>query len=249
MIITRSKYRERVLNKAALVTGGAIRIGREIALSLAAAGWDVVLHYSSSAEDARRTADEIRGLGVDCQLIGCDLADSRRMLELLPAAVGLAPGLELLVNNASLFERSPLVETETELFDSHMAVNLRAPFFLTRDFARLCGQGQVLNLLDTRIVRNELAYAAYTLTKKALAELTRMAARELAPRIRVNAVAPGLILPSAGGDSEQFERMAARIPLECHGHPRQIAEAAMYLIGSEFVTGQIIHVDGGEHLL
>jgi pteridine reductase len=237
------------LNKAALVTGGARRIGREIALSLAAGGWDVVLHYSSSSEDAARTADEIRALGVDCQLIGCDLADSRRMLELLPAAMELAPELELLVNNASMFERSSIAETETELFDAHMAVNLRAPFFLTRDFARLCGQGHVLNLLDTRIVRSEFAYAAYTLTKKALAELTRMAAREFAPKIRVNAVAPGLILPPADEDCEQFERMAARIPLECNGHPRQIAEAAMYLVASEFVTGQIIHVDGGEHLL
>ncbi len=237
------------MNKAALITGGARRIGREIALSLAAGGWDVVLHYSSSAQDARNTAEEIRGLGVDCQLIGCDLADNRRMLELLPAAVDLAPGLELLVNNASLFERSPIAETETELYDAHMAVNLRAPFFLTRDFARLCGQGQVLNLLDTRIVRSESAYAAYTLTRKALAELTRMAAREFAPRIRVNAVAPGLILPPPDGDSKQFERMAARIPLERHGDPRQIAGAAMYLIGSDFVTGQIIHVDGGEHLL
>ncbi len=237
------------MNKAALVTGGARRIGREIALSLAEGGWDVVLHYNSSRDDAEGTAEEVRGRGVSCQLVGCDLADSRRMLELLPAAVGLAPALELLVNNASVFERSPIAETEVGLFDSHMAVNLSAPFFLLRDFARLCGRGQVLNLLDTRIVRDESAYAAYTLTRKALAGLTRMAAREFAPGIRVNAVAPGLILPPEGGNREQFERMAARIPLERHGHPRQVAQAAMYLVNSDFVTGQVIHVDGGEHLL
>ena len=237
------------MNKAALVTGGARRIGREIALSLAGEGWDVVLHYNSSRDDAGRTAEEVRARGVSCELIGCDLADSRRMLELLPAALELAPGLELLVNNASIFERSPIAETEVGLFDSHVAVNLRAPFFLLRDFARLSARGQVLNLLDTRIVRDESAYAAYTLTKKALAGLTRMAAREFAPGIRVNAVAPGLIFPPEGGSREQFERMAARIPLECRGHPQQVARAAMFLVNSDFVTGEVIHVDGGEHLL
>ncbi len=237
------------MNKAALVTGGARRIGREIALSLADEGWDVVLHYNCSREEAESTADEIRGRGVSCQLAGCDLADSNRMLELLPAALELAPGLELLVNNASIFERSLIAETELDFYDTHMALNIRAPFFLTRDFARLCGHGQVLNLLDTRIVRNEPAYAAYALGKKSLAEFTRMAAREFAPNIRVNAIAPGLILPPSGSGREQFERMAARIPLQRHGNPGEIARAVMYLIDSEFVTGQIIHVDGGEHLL
>ena len=237
------------MNRAALVTGAARRIGREISLRLAEEGWDVVLHYSSSHEEAERTAGQIRGNGVACHLLQADLADSKRVVEIIPAALSLAPGLELLVNNASIFERSPIAETDIALYERHMAVNLRAPFFLIRDFASLCKKGQVLNLLDTRIVRNESAYAAYTLTKKSLAELTRMAAREFAPSIRVNAVAPGLILPPEGGDTDTFERMAARIPLERGGDPKQIADAAIFLAGSEFITGQVIHVDGGEHLL
>jgi NAD(P)-dependent dehydrogenase (short-subunit alcohol dehydrogenase family) len=130
-----------------------------------------------------------------------------------------------------------------------MAVNLRAPFFLLRDFAARCAPGQVINLLDTRIVRDEFNYAAYTLSKKSLAELTRMAAREFAPRVRVNAVAPGLILPSPEGGGDQFERMAKSIPLKTTGCPEQIADAVMFLARSEFITGEVIHIDGGEHLL
>lgn len=235
--------------KTALVTGGAVRLGRAIALSLARHGWDIVLHYGSSARQAGQTAGEIRELGVSCHTVQADLGKIDDVLGLVPGAVELAGKLDLLVNNASIFERSEIAETDAGLYDRHMEINLRAPFFLIRDFAGKCAPGQVINLVDARIVRTESYYAAYTLTKKALAELTRMAAREFAPELRVNAVAPGLILPAAGSDSEQFEKMARKVPLKITGNPDQIADAVMFLVGSKFITGQVIHVDGGEHLL
>jgi NAD(P)-dependent dehydrogenase (short-subunit alcohol dehydrogenase family) len=237
------------MKTAALVTGGAKRIGRAIALRLADAGYDIVLHYSTSGKEAERTAGDIRSRGAKCHTLRADLADSGQVMELVSRALELAKGLSLLVNNASIFQRSPIAETEPGLYDSHMAINLRAPFFLLRDFATRCAPGQVINLLDTRIGRDESNYAAYTLSKKSLAELTRMAAREFAPQVRVNAVAPGLILPSPEGSGDQFERMARNIPLQTTGSPEQIADAVMFLVGSDFITGEVIHIDGGEHLL
>lgn len=224
-------------------------MGRVIALRLAGQGWDIVLHYRSSADDAERTANDIRRLGAACHTLRCDLTEMEQVLDLVPRAAEVAENLELLVNNASVFERSEIAATDSALYDSQMAINLRAPFFLLRDFANKCAPGQVINLVDTRIGRDESSYAAYTLSKKALAELTRMAAREFAPELRVNAVAPGLILPPPAGSGEQFAGMARKVPLKATGNPDQIADAVMFLVDSEFITGQVIYVDGGEHLL
>ena len=233
----------------ALVTGAARRIGRAIALALADRGYDIALHYGSSAEAARTTASDIEARGRACHLFPCDLGRFDEVRRLVPAVAAKCPDLSVLVNNASIFEKGSLLGTDADLFDRQFAINLKVPFFLAQDFARHCKAGSIVNLVDQRITRSDPAYLAYTLTKKALASLTEMAARELAPRIRVNGVCPGLILPPEGKDASHLERLAAGVPMKATGSPEKVAAAVIYLVENDYVTGQLLFVDGGEHLV
>lgn len=238
-------------NKSALVTGAVRRIGKGIALFLAKNGYNIALHYGSSYNDAQKTAAAIRETGIFCKTFKCDLSQEEQVLSLLPRVTKTFPNLTLLVNNASIFKKAAIADTDTEKFNRHIAVNLKAPFFLTRDFARLCKTGHVINILDSRITHTHAKrdnYAVYTLSKKALAELTRMSAVEFAPDIRVNAVAPGLIFPPAGKSDNFLNEKAQNIPLKRKGAVADIVKAVQYLLESEFITGQILYVDGGEHL-
>lgn len=232
----------------ALITGGAKRIGRAIALTLADAGYDVAIHYGASKDAARELADEIAGRGRTGAVFEADLGDRQDVDGLVPRVFERFPDCSLLVNNASIFEPGTLLETDDDLFERHFAVNFRAPFFLSRDFARRCRRGQIVNLLDTKIARTVVNHFAYTLTKKALHEFTRMAAKELAPRIRVNGVCPGLILPPPGEDASYLDSMSKGIPLQAYGDPDAVAKAVLFLVTTPFVTGEVIFVDGGEHL-
>lgn len=234
--------------KAALVTGGAKRIGRSIALALAEESYDIALHYGTSAAEAEKTAGEIRKLGVECVTFRCNLAEEQEVLSLLPRVAGKMPGLEILVNNASIFQKGKIADTEPEFFRRHLAINFTAPYFLSRDFARICKKGLIINLLDTRIAGNDFNYAIYTITKKALAELTKISAREFAPDIRVNAIAPGIILPPPGGDRQSFEKMALKIPLKKTGEPDYVVQCVKFILKNDFLTGQLIYLDGGENL-
>lgn len=234
--------------KAALVTGGAKRIGRSIALALAEESYDIALHYGTSAAEAEKTAGEIRQLGVECATFRCDLADEQEVLCLLPRVVEKMPGLEILVNNASIFEKGKIVDTEPDFYRQHVAINFTAPYFLSRDFARICKKGQIINLLDTRVTSSDFNYAIYTITKKALAELTKISAREFAPDIRVNAIAPGIILPPPGGDRHSFEKMALKIPLKKTGGLDYVVQSVKFILKNDFLTGQLIYLDGGENL-
>lgn len=236
-------------NGTALITGGAKRLGRAIAVRLAELGFDIALHYNTSRGDAERVASEIEAAGAGCDLFACDLGDGQAALQLIGRVTNAFSDLSILVNNASIFERGPLLDTEPELFDRHFDINYRAPFFLTRDFARHRDQGLVINLVDTKISHNAGAYFAYTLTKKSLFEFTKMAAAQLGPKIRVNAVAPGLVLPPAGEDESYLAERAKSIPLQRHGDPAAVCNAIAYLVDNPFITGQCIYVDGGEHLL
>jgi NAD(P)-dependent dehydrogenase (short-subunit alcohol dehydrogenase family) len=233
---------------AALVTGGAIRLGKAIALALAGAGFDIALHYHSSAAPARAAADEIRRLGVYCEPFRLDLSDVAAIPAFMEQVRRRFPGLSLLVNSASAYTQATLQETSAEVFDTQFAVNLRAPFFLTQAFARPGIEGQVINILDNKIAFNQFQYAAYLLSKKALAELTRLAAVELAPSIRVNAVAPGVVLPAGTRSQEYIDWRVQGIPLRFQGETDHIAQAILYLVRNTFVTGQILLVDGGESL-
>ena len=234
----------------ALITGAAKRLGREIALGLARRGWDVALHYSSSSADAAATAEEIRRLGARCVPLQADLNDPAQVRTVITRAREALGPLTLLVNNAAVFEQAEFLQTDEDLFDRHFDINFRAPFFLSQAFARQCdGDGHIINLIDAAHTHAARAYFAYALSKKLLAEFTPMAARVLGPRIRVNAICPGPILPPPGLPSATLQPVAAKTPLQRTGHPADIVKAAEFLLDNPYITGQLLYVDGGQHIV
>lgn len=236
------------IRQAALITGGAARLGKAIALALAEYGFDIALHYHSSEDTAQGTAAEIRECGVKCGTFQLDLSQVHEIPTFLEKVVTHFPYLSLLVNNASGYAQATILDTEPEVFDAQMAVNLRAPFFLTQAFAKVRGQGNIVNILDNKIAFNQYPYAAYLLSKEALAELTRMAALELAPAVRVNGVAPGVVLPGSARSDAYIEWRKEGIPLRMKGETGHITQTILYIIQNPFVTGQIFMVDGGESI-
>jgi pteridine reductase len=237
------------MKKAALITGGAVRIGRALTLALAERGFDIALHCRRSEREAVRLAGVVRRTGADCEVFGCDLADAAAVAELIPAVRLRFPGCRLLVNNASLFERGTLLETRPEDWRRIMDVNLEAPVFLTRDFARVFGRGHVVNLCDAKAAGPYSSHFAYGLSKKMLLEFTRMSAVALGPAVRVNAVAPGMILPSAEFGEKDLDRLSRGIPAGRKGSPADVVSAVLFLEDSAYVTGQCVYADGGMHLL
>ena len=237
------------MREAALITGGAKRIGKEIALLLSVLGYDIALHHSRSADEAKKTATEIENNGAACELFKCDLENEKQTLTLIGRIKRRFPHLRLFINSASIFERSTLAKLDLHSLNKHFSVNFKAPYILSCEFARLCKKGQIINLLDTNIVKNKTAYVNYLLSKKSLANFTEIAAAKFAPHIRVNGIAPGLILPPKNKNDEYLNRLAKNIPLQKRGNPNQIALAVQYFVESEYTTGQILFVDGGEHLL
>ena len=236
------------MTPAALVTGGAKRIGLAIATALAERGYDIALHYRSSREEAERAAETIRRSGRSCGIFPCDFNRTEEVLNLVPRVFERFPGCRILVNSASIFERGFLKDTTEDLFDRHLRVNLKAPLFLTRAFAAQGSSGLVVNLCDAKITGELTAYFAYSLTKKALHAFTLMAAKELGPRIRVNAVAPGMILPSTEHSEDDLVRMSKKLPLRRKGDVRYVVSAVLYLLDNDYVTGECLFVDGGEHI-
>ncbi len=234
---------------AALVTGAARRVGRELALHLAANGYDIALHYHTSKKEARATAADIRALGRRCELFSADLADGRHWPGLIEKAHAAFAGLSVLVNSASVFDRGGLADGDAALFEKEFRINLTAPVFLTQAFARQVGRGVVVNMLDSRITQNKHPYGFYLLAKKALAEFTRMAAVELGPDIRVNGVCPGYVLPPEGWDDHYRASLEKRLPLGKTATVDDIAKAVWALIANESLTGQFLFVDGGESLI
>ena len=238
-----------ISSRAVLITGGSQRIGQAIALALAGRGFDIALHYNHSKKEALALAAQILRKGVRCELFACDLTKEFQVLLLLEKVYKKFPQLNLLINNASIFLPSEIGHRGLKLLDEHWSVNFKAPFILSGEFARLCRSGQIINILDTKVVKNKTAHAGYLVSKKALHELTKMAAVEWAPRIRVNAVAPGIILPPSGKGKDYLAKRAKQIPLQKQGDVRYITQSIEFLIDNEFVTGQVIFADGGEHLI
>lgn len=233
--------------KSALITGGARRLGRASCLKLAGMGFNIALHYHSDLPED--LLEEIRALGVNCEPIRCDLTDTASASGLVRLASEALPSLELLINSAAIFERASIRDTTDALLDAHVELNLLAPFRLSRDFARIRGKGQIINMIDANAVKSGTAYAAYQISKKGLIGLTEVSAREFAPQIRVNAIAPGLILPPPGEGAQYMEKAAQkRVPLKRRGHADDITRALEFLVVNEFVTGQVLFIDGGEHL-
>jgi pteridine reductase len=234
--------------RTALVTGGARRIGRAVSLALAASGAAVIVHYRHSARAADALADEIVRLGGRAFTVAADFENPDEAEALIARANRAAARIDILVNNASIFDAERPEAVSLEGLLRNVKVNAWAPFALTRAFARQAGRGSVVNLLDTRIAGLDLAHPSYIISKHLLAALTRMAAVAFAPAIAVNAVAPGLILPPEGKDESYLTRLAARLPLKRHGEPGDVARAVLFLVESGFITGQVIFVDGGQHL-
>jgi NAD(P)-dependent dehydrogenase (short-subunit alcohol dehydrogenase family) len=238
----------RLEGKSALVTGAARRIGRAISLALAREGANVAVHYQSSKSEALDLVAEIEGLGLRAVALRADLSDPSETAGLVDRARDALGKLEILVNNASIFPVDTLETVELESLRRNFETNAWAPLALSRAFAAQTERGHVVNLLDSRVTGFDRTHVAYILSKQVLAALTRMSALELAPGIAVNAIAPGLILPPAGEGEEYVERLARALPLQRRGTPEDVAAAAVYLVTSEFVTGETIYVDGGRHL-
>lgn len=235
-------------NKTALVTGAGKRIGKAIALRAAAAGMNVVVHYRSSKDAAEAVASEIEETGRRAFPLSADLADPGAAKGLMQEAIRVAGGVDALVNSASIFRKSGLMDFSLAELDEEIRVNAYSPLVLSRAFAAATREGSIVNLLDSRMNSYDEAHVAYHLSKRMLHAATRLLAIELSPRIRVNGVAPGLILPPPGQPTEYLETHKRENPLVRHGTPEGVADAVQFLLESEFITGQIIYVDGGRHL-
>jgi pteridine reductase len=243
-----------------LITGAARRVGRSIALALADQGANIVVHYNTSRAEAEALVGELRDRGVKATALQASLDDPTEIPRMWRQATAWAPQglISFLVNNASIFPSDTLGSLDQQSLDRNLSVNALAPLQLIRLFA---DQGQVtrgarekgsrkhsgcvVNLLDSRIGGYMKQHVSYALSKRVLFSLTRMLALELAPRIRVNAVAPGMILAPEGPGGEELERLAARAPLARWGQPEDVANAVVFLIRNDYLTGQVIYADGG----
>jgi len=237
--------------KTALVTGSAKRIGRAIALDLAAHGYDVAIHYRRSAEDASALAAEIEATGVRAALVCGDLADPQVPERLIAEAVDALGSVTALVNNASIFEPDDPATIAAEGWDIQIDVNLRAPVLLARHFAAALpagNNGAIVNLLDQRVLKPTPMFFSYAVSKEALWSATRMLAQGLAPAVRVNAVSPGPTLPNVRQSPDDFRRQQEAVLLRRGPNVREVADAVRYLVEAPSVTGQMLVVDGGQHL-
>ncbi|MHB8529651.1 MAG: SDR family oxidoreductase [Caulobacteraceae bacterium] len=232
----------------ALVTGAARRIGRTLALAAAEAGFDVLVHGHARSSDAEATADLVRVAGRRARTAAADLADPTTA----PALVDQAEGpLTLLVNCASIFEDDRIEDLAAKDLERHLAINLIAPILLSQAFAAALPAGRtglIVNILDQRVWRPTPQFFSYTLSKAALWTATRTLAQALAPRVRVNAIGPGPTLPSVHQSNEDFAAEAAAVPLGRGPAPEELGAALAYLLDASSVTGQMIAVDGGQHL-
>ena len=231
---------------SAIITGGAIRLGRAMALHLAKQGYDIALHYNRSEDPARQVQEEILSAGVRCSLFACDFNDLEQVESLIPRIVADFPDIDLLINSAANFIQENVENTtKTSLLQS-VHTNLLAPYLLMRDYKKLVNRGMVVNILDERIQRNVPTFAAYSVAKVGLSHLTHLAAIEWGEKLRVNAIAPGLILPPAGESDAYLLRAAKNNPLKTHGSIDDILCGLDYLIGNRFVNGETLFIDGGE---
>ena len=230
----------------ALVTGGAVRLGRSIALHLAGRGYNIALHYGSSGESAEQTAKEVRKFGVQCKTYCVDFTDFNAAPLLMDQVLVDFNSIGLLVNSAANFIQKNLEETSnSELLDT-ININLMAPFILMREFKKKVNNGLIINILDERILRRVSTFGAYSISKSALAHLTELSAVSWGETVRVNGIAPGLILPPSGSSDEYLVKNAPNIPTKTHGNTSDILRGLDYLLDSPFVNGEILFIDGGE---
>jgi NAD(P)-dependent dehydrogenase (short-subunit alcohol dehydrogenase family) len=237
--------------RAALVTGAAQRLGGAMALALAEAGFDIAIHCNTSRDAAEAMLADIRALGRHGVVLQADLADERQVAALVPQAEAALGPLGVLVNNASAFERDEWHDATRETWDAHIEPNLRAPFVLIQHFARClppAAEGVAVNMLDQRVWSLTPHFTSYTVAKAGLWALTQSLALALAPRIRVNGIGPGPALPSPRQTQAQFARQSASVPLRHGTTPPEVARALLAILALPAMTGQMIALDGGQHL-
>ena len=227
-----------------------MRVGRALSLGLAAAGYDVVIHYRSSRQPAAEVANEVRSRGRRALVVGGDLVDPATADSVVAATADELGRLDLLVNSAAGFDTRPLLDVDAEAFDQIMALNVRAPHLLVRAASSLLreARGSVVNITDLSAFQAWTEHPIHAVSKAALAHLTRVQARALAPSIRVNGVAPGAVLPPEDYRPERWDALRVRTPLQRLGSPGDVLRAVLYLAEADFVTGQILAVDGGRLL-
>jgi len=234
---------------AVLITGAAKRIGRAMALHLASLGYDIALHYHHSIAEAEHTAAAIKELGRQVVLLPADLRDNAAAAALPEQAKAALPHLNAMIISASVFAPSPFYETDEELLEQYLQIHVKSSFFLAQSFARNVQKGTIISMLDTNVAGHASLHFSYLLSKKALADLTRMLARELAPALRVNAIAPGITSQSDDISPEMAAEKAASLPLRRIASPSDIAHAAAFLLEADYLTGHTLFIDGGQQLL
>ena len=237
--------------RAALITGGAQRLGRAMCLALAKAGFDVAVHCLASTDAAEATAADIRALGRKAVVLRCDLSSESETAELLNRAAAALGPIGVLVNNASSFERDEWADATKSTWDTHIDPNLRAPFVLMQAFEKALPadkEGAIVNMLDQRVWSLTPHFVSYTLSKAGLWTLTQTAALAFAPRIRVNGIGPGPALPSPRQSQEQFDAQCATVPLGRGTSPDEVARALIAILAFPSMTGQMIALDGGQHM-
>lgn len=231
-----------------MITGAAQRIGRAIAIHFSKLGWDVVAHYNMSRETATDLKTEIETYGQKCWLVQANLANETQSSQLMSSVYSLTGNVDLLVNNASTFQYDNSKTATRESWDYHMEPNLRAPLILSQDFQRLMGQGLIVNLLDQRVWNLTPHYLSYSISKYGLWGMTQVLALAMAPNIRVNGIGPGPILRSTNQTEAQFAKQCESTPLHRGGSADEIAKAIEFFWNTPSVTGQMIAIDGGQHL-
>lgn len=238
--------------KTALITGGAIRIGKAISTELANHGVNIAMHYHRSKSEAMQLQNELRGKGVKVELFKADISDLESIPGFFEEVNKTFPQIDILVNNAGVFPKGGLLDINKEQLDQVFGINLFAPLFLMRAFAKQIpsdGQGKIVNIVDAKVFKSEPARFAYRLTKIALWEATKMAAMELAPRITVNAISPGLMMSLAGYEHLDMQAVAERrVPLKILGSGEIVAQNLIHILKQDFMTGNNIIIDGGEYI-
>ncbi len=236
--------------KNILITGGAVRLGRHLAIELARAGANILLHYGNSSRQAEQTASEIKKLGRDVWLLQADLSNMDEVDSLMDKARSLA-AVNMVIQNAAIFEPVDFINTNRENWQRHMEINLNAPFFISQAFYSHLApdkKGRIVTMLDWRSLRPGVEYFPYSISKAALASLTRSMARAMAPRVTVNGIALGAILPPA--DGAPVDNIIKPVPMNRWAELDELTQTVVFLLdGPEYITGEIIHLDGGRHLV